>query len=214
MHDRRTALLDAAVREIATHGTRGLRVERVAKLAGVSAALIYHHFGDRSTLLQAALLHIGELADDYTSPTEDTAPGRQRLIDVVLAEIQDNDAVRHNSTAWSELRNSAVFDESLRHTFDDLTERWTEDLATLVRDGQRDGSIDTALDARLVGLEISVVVEGVSGRWLCGQLDTDTARNLLQSAVGRSLGAEPRSRRSRTVRPDASGPGSIRRQAD
>ena len=33
---------------IARCGTRGLRVQAVAKSAGVSTALIYHHFGDRS----------------------------------------------------------------------------------------------------------------------------------------------------------------------
>lgn len=189
MPDRRTTLLDAAVREIAMHGTRGMRVERVAKLAGVSPALIYHHFADRSTLLQAALMHIGELADAYTAPPDDRSNGRERLLAVLSAEIQDDEAVRHNSTAWSELRNSAIFDDHLRDTFSTLTTRWVEDLAELVREGQHDGTIEPSLDPFDLGTQLSSLVEGISGRWLCQQLDTDAARRLLIAAVETLLGA-------------------------
>ena len=202
MSDRRTTLLDAAVREIATHGTRGMRVERVAKLAGVSPALIYHHFEDRSSLLQAALVHIGELADAYTAPADDDATGRARLFAVIGAEIQDDESVRHNSTAWSELRNSAIFDDNLRDAFATLTERWVHDLAALVREGQDDGTIDRALDPVTVGVQLSSLVEGISGRWLCLQLDTDAAHQLLTSSAETLLGLQrdPTGQTSATTR--------------
>ena len=72
--DRRTALLDAAVGEIARRGTRGMRIEQVARAAGVSPALIYHHFGDRSTLLQHAL----ELRVQTVAGGDDLELDRQR----------------------------------------------------------------------------------------------------------------------------------------
>jgi AcrR family transcriptional regulator len=199
--DRRQTLLDAAVREIATHGTRGLRVERVAKLAGVSPALIYHHFDDRSALLQAALVHIGELADAYTTPSDSEATGRERLVEVVMAEIHDDENVRNNSTAWSELRNSAIFDDDLRGIFAELTERWVDDLADLVRDGQRDGSIARALDPTAVGIQLSALVEGVSGRWLCRCIDTDAARDLLAASIATIIGPSPTRALPATRRP-------------
>ena len=184
-------LLDAAVREIATHGTRGMRVERVAKLAGVSPALIYHHFEDRSTLLRAALSHIGEAADVYTAPPDDGANGRERLLAVLAAEIQDDESVRDNSTAWSELRNSAIFDDDLRITFAELTERWIRDLGGFAREGQDDGSVDPSLNPAELGMQLSSLVEGISGRWLCRQLDTATARTLLTTAAAAILGPPP-----------------------
>ena len=98
--DRRTALLDAAVGEIASRGTRGMRIERVARAAGVSPALIYHHFGDRSTLLQHALEHIGARAETYT--TVIGADAHDTVLAVLLAEIQDIEAVRTNSAAWGD----------------------------------------------------------------------------------------------------------------
>jgi AcrR family transcriptional regulator len=187
MSDRKTALLEAAIREIATHGTRGMRVERVAKLAGVSPALIYFHFEDRSTLLKAALAHIGDVAEVYTTPAGEGTTGRERLLAIIAAEIQDDAVVRQNSTAWSELRNSAIFDDEIRETFAELTERWERDLADLVVEGQRDGSINAALDPRTVSVQLSTLVEGVSGRWLCRQLDSAVAQTLLIDAAAAIL---------------------------
>lgn len=174
MNDRRTALLVAAVEEIARKGTRGLRVEEVAKRAGVSPALIYHHFGDRSTLLQSALEHIGEQANAYTKHVEGTS--RENLLAVLIDEIQDDELVRTNSAAWGELRDTAIFDLALRPTIAALTQGWVTDIADLISAGQLDGSIAPALDPDEMGVRLSAVVEGVSTRWLTGILTTDQAR--------------------------------------
>jgi AcrR family transcriptional regulator len=177
VNDRRTALLVAAIEEIALKGTRGLRVDVVAKRAGVSPALIYHHFGDRSTLLQSALEHIGEQANAYTDHVEGTS--RENLLAVLIDEIQDDDSVRTNSAAWGELRDSAIFDHALRPTIAALTQRWVDDIADLVRSGQLDGSIDIGLDPDEMGVRLSALVEGVSARWLTGILTTSQARDHL-----------------------------------
>ncbi len=186
MSDRRTALLVAAIEEIARKGTRGLRVEEVAKRAGVSPALIYHHFGDRSTLLQSALEHIGEQADAYTEHAEGT--GRENLLALLIDEIQDNESVRTNSAAWGELRDTAIFDHALRPTLIALTQRWIDDIAELVRTGHDDGSIPTPLDADDTGVRLSALVEGISARWLNGILTTAQARDHLAAAAAAILG--------------------------
>jgi len=51
--DLRRALLDAALRWIATKGVTGLSLRAVAREAGVSHAAPYHHFADRTALLAA-----------------------------------------------------------------------------------------------------------------------------------------------------------------
>ena len=164
--DRRTALLDAAVAEIARRGTRGLRVEAVAAAAGVSPTLIYHHFGDRSTLLQNALEHIGTRADTYTAPPRGS--GRDMVLAVLQGEIQDVDTVRTNSAAWGELRDTAIFDEALRPTIAALTQRWVDDVTALVRIGLDDGSIMGVRDPAALAVRLTLIVEGVSSRWLTG----------------------------------------------
>jgi len=197
--DRRSALLDAAVAEIARSGTRGLRVEAVAKRAGVSTALIYHHFTDRSTLLHGALEHIGIRADKFTMPR--AGSGREMVIEMLLSEIHDDDEVRVNAAAWGELRGEAIFDVSLRRLTAGLTQRWADDVATHVRSGYADGSIRTerstasrcADESRAdeLGVQLTTVVEGISARWLTGQVTTARARDHLRTIIDALLGPRP-----------------------
>lgn len=186
--DRRTALLDATVEEIARSGTRGMRVELVAKAAGVSTALIYHHFGDRSTLLHDALEHIGDRADNYTTPSAGT--GREMVIEMLLGEIQDEPAIRTNSAAWGELRGEATFDTSLRPVIMRLTERWVSDIATSIRDGVSDGSIRSTGEPLDIAVQLTALVEGLSTRWLTSQLTAAQARSHLVAVATALLGNE------------------------
>ena len=186
--DRRTALLDAAVAEIARSGTRGLRVEAVAKTAGVSTALIYHHFGDRSTLLLNALRHIGAKADGYARPHGGT--GRDMVVRMLLGEIQGEPLVRVNSAAWGELRGEATFDASLQPLLAQLTQDWADEVAALILTGHNDGSILKGQDANDLAVQLTAMVEGVSGRWLTDQLTTTQARAHVLAAATALLGSE------------------------
>ncbi|MFE0020992.1 TetR/AcrR family transcriptional regulator, partial [Amycolatopsis sp. NPDC059021] len=115
MSERQKAILDAAVRVIAHTGVRGLRVEKLAAEADISTALIYYHFGNRAGLLRRALEHINDRAAAYTQhPATEATDPRDELEQLLLLEIQDTEAVRTNSTAWGELRASAVFTDDLR----------------------------------------------------------------------------------------------------
>lgn len=158
-----------------------MRVDEVARAAGVSPALIYHHFGDRATLLRSALEHVGDRADRYTIPPDGL--GRQMVLDLASREIQDDEEVRTNSAAWGELRDTAIFDPSLQPTVARLTRRWIDDIAALVRVGHGDGSIDVGVDPDETGIRVSAVVEGLSGRWLSGMLTTTEARRHVVAVV-------------------------------
>lgn len=188
--DRRTALLDAAVEQIALRGTRGMRIEEVAKVAGVSPALVYHHFTDRSALLMAALQHVGDRANLYTEPRGSTA--RVMLINLLVSEVQDEAMVRTNSAAWGELRDSAIFDEALRPTLAALTERWVTDIADIVKAGHLDGSISRDVKPSVAGIRLSAIVEGLSSRWLAGLLSTRAARGHIAESASALLDARPR----------------------
>ena len=194
--NRRTTLLSAAVTEIARTGTRGLRIDEVAKRAEVSPALIYHHFGDRAGLLQAALEYIADQAEGYTSAAAGTA--RETLIAVLVDEVQDKKVVRTNSAAWGELRGSATFDATLRPAVDAATRRWIADIADLVRRGHDDGSIRTDVDPDTTGVQLSAFVEGISGRWLVGVNTAKQARTLIAETADLVLGPPPKGRRPRS----------------
>ncbi|MEV6277863.1 TetR family transcriptional regulator [Nocardia sp. NPDC051832] len=178
MSERRTQILEAAVRVIAQDGVRGLRIEKLAAAAGVSTALIYYHFKDRSGVLYAALEHINHRAQAYTDPAG--ADPRARLEAMLLLELQDTEHVRETSIAWGELRASAVFNEDLRAPLRTTTSSWNTDIEALLRAAQ-------APDAVAGAERLTTLVEGLSERWHSGSLDLDRARALLTGAIALEL---------------------------
>ncbi|MGI5499508.1 TetR/AcrR family transcriptional regulator [Lentzea sp. CA-135723] len=181
MSDRRTQMLEAAVRVIAQDGVRGLRVEKLAAEAGVSTALIYYHFKDRAGILRAALEHVNHRALTYTDEQTRSDDPREQVEQMLLGELRDDDRVRETSVAWGELRASAAFHEELREPLRVATEAWNDDVAALV------GQVSADVDAAAVAERLTALVEGLSERWHSGSLSLDRARELLAGAISREL---------------------------
>lgn len=138
MSDGRTAILEAAATVIARRGARGLRVEEPAAEAGVSKALIHYHFEDRTGLLR-------------------------RREQALLLELQA--PVRENSTAWGELRASAVFDPEPRGELALASVIWVREVADQLGEA-RPTAPESALTASAERL--TALLEGLSARWLSG----------------------------------------------
>jgi AcrR family transcriptional regulator len=198
MPDRRTIILEAATRMIAQAGVRGLRVEQVAEQAGVSTALIYYHFSDRAGLLRETLAFVYDRADRYTSPY--SGPGatdaRGALEQVLLLELQDDENVKENSTAWGELRSTAIFETDLREQLLDATRRWIDDVTALVEKAltEQGGSAGASAgasgaDPAAIAERLTALVEGLSERWLSGSIALDRARQMLREAITVELAA-------------------------
>jgi len=69
----RQALVDAAIAVVAESGLRNLTYRAVARRAGVSHALVAHHFGTREALIEAAVERALERSLDE-APLETNAP--------------------------------------------------------------------------------------------------------------------------------------------
>ncbi|MER8095642.1 TetR/AcrR family transcriptional regulator [Streptomyces goshikiensis] len=191
MSDRRTEILRAATRVIARRGVRGLRVGELAAEAGVSTSLIYYHFTDRAGILRRTLEFISDRADRYTAE-RDLGPGlgpdpvdpRAELAQVLLLELQDTPEVRENSTAWGELRASAVFDADLREDVAKATHTWVHEIADLLAHARPTG---TAPAHAAAAERLTALLEGLSVRWLSGSLPLEHARALLADAIEAEL---------------------------
>lgn len=191
MSDRRRAILEGAARVIARRGVRGLRVTDLAAEAGVSTALIYYHFQDRTGILRHALAFIGDRADRYTGAAGEvgaassTVDPRRLLERILLLEFQDLPEVRENSTAWGELRAHTIFDPELRDELTAAGAAWVEEVAGLLAAvcPAAPGAAVTAAAERLTAL-----LEGLSGRWLSGLLPAAHARDLMRGAIEVEIG--------------------------
>ncbi|MFH8399825.1 TetR/AcrR family transcriptional regulator [Streptomyces anulatus] len=196
MSDRRTAILEAAATVIARRGVRGLRVEELAVEAGVSKALIYYHFEDRTGLLRRTLAFVNNRAERYTTEqsTADavTGPGTttgdaltagplRRLEQALLLELQDLPHVRENSTAWGELRASAVFDPELRGELALASVIWVREVADQLGEVR-----PTAPESALItsAERLTALLEGLSARWLSGILPLADTRTRMREAIG------------------------------
>ncbi|MCX5394020.1 TetR/AcrR family transcriptional regulator [Streptomyces sp. NBC_00094] len=183
MASRSTQILEAAARVIARRGVRGLRVEELAEEAGVSTGLIYYHFKDRTGILRHTLEFITDRAERYTTAQDAAAEPpspREELDQVLLLELQDVPEVRENSTAWGELRASAVFDPVLREDLARATLVWVQEVAGLL--GQVT-PMAPAVALAAAAERLTALLEGLSMRWLSGGLAIDHARTLMAEAI-------------------------------
>ncbi|GAA0417922.1 TetR/AcrR family transcriptional regulator [Streptomyces luteireticuli] len=179
--------MEAAARVIARRGVRGLRVEELAAEAGVSTALIYYHFKDRAGILRRTLEFINDRAAGYTTGRDpDAAPlgPRQELEQALLLELQDDELVRENSTAWGELRASAIFEPHLQEDLARATLIWVQEIAALLG---RICPMATASGLTVAAERLTGLVEGLSMRWLSGILPLEHARELVLDAVDAEL---------------------------
>ncbi|MFD6757838.1 MULTISPECIES: TetR/AcrR family transcriptional regulator [Streptomyces] len=183
MASRSTQILEAAARVIARRGVRGLRVEELAAEAGVSTALIYYHFKDRAGILSKTLEFINDRAERYTTqrdPDAEPLGPREELEETLLLELQDTTEVRENSTAWGELRASAVFDELLRQDLAKATLVWVQEVAALLGQVQ---PMAPAVALTAAAERLTALLEGLSMRWLSGTLQISHARTLMSEAI-------------------------------
>ena len=87
--DLRRALVDAGRRLLEVEGGASISLRAVAREAGVSPAAPYHHFRDKSELLDAlAIEGWDQLAVQMRAALAEAAPGRDRLVTLGVAYVQ------------------------------------------------------------------------------------------------------------------------------
>jgi TetR/AcrR family transcriptional regulator len=84
--DTRDSVLIAALREFATRGLGGARVESIASRAGVNKQALYYHYGNKEALFQAALAYAyGQFHLGHSQWSMPDAPPTEAMRDVVAA---------------------------------------------------------------------------------------------------------------------------------
>ena len=189
MPDRKTAILDAAIAVIAARGVRGLRVEEVAKAAGVAVSLLYYHFGSRDGLVRATLDHANERAAAIPAAGADGGTGFDAVRSALLGELDAAPRVRETSVVWGEVLASAVFEPGLRDQLRAANETWVGLVADRIRAGQADGSVRSDRDAHAAAERLTALIDGLSSRWLAGLYERERAVELLDAAVDGELRA-------------------------
>jgi TetR/AcrR family transcriptional regulator len=77
----RKAILQAAVKEFASHGIDGARTDSIARAARVNKALLYYYYKDKETLYGSALDHaFGQQATRMLEVLQRDLPPREKIL--------------------------------------------------------------------------------------------------------------------------------------
>ncbi len=149
----RDALL-ASAREAFLNGETEIRVEEIARRAGVAVGTVYRHFDTREAVIEAVFRQeVDELCAGGAALLEDHSP--EQAVRMFLLQLVDHAAVS---------KGMAVALEAIMATrspvFDDARSRMTQTLDALLGAGVSAGSVRDDINGRTLMLGLSGVCGG------------------------------------------------------
>ncbi len=106
-HSTPTKILQAATQALLHGGAGTLRVDQVAADAGINKRMIYHHFGDRAGLIEAALASQLNL---LLSPSSGLSPTCKEVLRLFVHQLEPAMA---DTAARSDLMDQPFADDTL-----------------------------------------------------------------------------------------------------
>lgn len=98
---RRTALIDATIREIGRAGSLDVTVSQIARRAGMSSALAHHYFGSKDRIFLAAMRQILTLfGEGVRARLASAGTPRERLDAIIEASFSDDQFDPDIIAAW------------------------------------------------------------------------------------------------------------------
>ena len=172
-HVRRPQLLEAAAAVIAERGLASTRIADVAERAGTSPPAVLYWFDSKDELLAEALTVDEErYYRKLTERLEALESPRDRL-----RLVLESSAEEYDSRLWMEIWTRALRDNSTRTARQRLDQRWREQIAELIRDGQRSGEFGDA-DHNDVALVLASLLDGLAVQVTLGDPDVPKERML------------------------------------
>ena len=165
--DKRTRILDAAIRVFAEHGYHEARVGDIAEDAGVAHGLLYHYFASKDDVLRTIFVeNWGQLIARFRDVEAANEPAGEKLegIAKILLRTWRNDPA---------LVTVMVREVARSHQLQDRVDEVREAFAIvqrIVEEGQAAGVFRRDLDARLASWLFYGGLEEVLTGWVLGQL--------------------------------------------
>lgn len=151
----RSALLDTAVRLLEQRGPDGFTVDDVLIESGTSSSSLYHHFGNRQGLLNAAqeesyrrLARQEDRRNLHGGLTATTTEEFLRYVADQIERIVTDPANRSVRQTRLDVAARALTSPALAAQMSEVQERMFDVIAAMFEDAQERGLIDPALDTR------------------------------------------------------------------
>jgi AcrR family transcriptional regulator len=182
------AILEAACRVVVREGAHGLRMATVAAEAGVSKALVHYYFATRQELLRNAISYAEtHLAEALAHELGQLGTGREKVERALLAGVEATPPYSDQRSLWNEVWSGLRYDDELRPLVTRFYGAWLERFATLIAEGQADGSVSPTVDPRAAGMRLAATADGIDSMLYLGIVDHDEARTLAAETLAREL---------------------------
>ncbi len=172
---RREQIVRAALKIIAGRGVSGLTTAVLARETGISEANLYRHFRNKDEIYMATVSHVREMItknlEKVLAGSSDPVVVLKRFFTLQVELMEKNNGIPR-----------LMFSEEL-HVHKHMRERIlktmysvSETLASLVRDGQKAGTIRIDIDALTTVLMFVAMMQGLAFRWSLGDFSFSLAK--------------------------------------
>jgi AcrR family transcriptional regulator len=170
--ERRAQIVETALELVSTHGVRGTTLSRIAEAVGITHPALYTHFANRREILLAALDVLFErIMSVHRSSAQENAYERLREISAYHTRLVASAPDGFVFPLFEFIAASP--EEGLRDALRARQRALAEDLAEIVREGQRQGTIRADADPEQVSWLITsrhwtedvALLMGVTDQW-------------------------------------------------
>jgi AcrR family transcriptional regulator len=159
---RRTQILQAARACIVALGYERVTVREVAETAGVSTGTIVHYFGDKDTMLEAALLDkVQDTGIAFRAALTGAQSAWERLERLVTASLPETEEVRDEWRLWLTFWGEVTRNERLRAVSERQHQRWTRFLARIIAEGSASGEF-AMVDPHITAIQLAALIDGLA----------------------------------------------------
>jgi TetR/AcrR family fatty acid metabolism transcriptional regulator len=163
---RREQITQAALNIIANHGVKRLTISAIAKHLGISGANLYRHFKNKNEILCSVVDKIGEgllqnLKMVQCTTSSNPLPKLKKLFELHLEYLENNKGIPR--LVFSEEMH--ITNAKLREKLLDAINSYTKGIALLIREGQKNGTINKGMDSQILALTIVGMIQIAVMKW-------------------------------------------------
>jgi len=174
--DKRTLILDAAIRVFAEHGYHRARVGDIAEDAGVAHGLLYHYFASKDEVLRTIFVeNWGELIGRFRAVEDADESASEKLEGIAKILLR---TWRNDPALVTVMVREVARSQQLQAQVTEVCEAFAI-VERVIEEGQAQGTFRADVDAQLASWIFYGGLEEVLTGWVLGQLpdsEDDVAR--------------------------------------
>lgn len=158
---RREELAGAVWAVVMKHGLEGVTIRDVARESGWSTGVVNHYFRDKDELMRYAFQLSIERSVERWQRHATGLPPLEAIRIIMVESLAVDEEQRMENLLWTAFLGKAITSPAMSQVLSDVYAHWYEQLADLIKQGQRDGSIRRDIDSGAWSRSAMALVDGL-----------------------------------------------------